>query len=291
MSYTSQQLLPQDVSSDAAFRVWGLAVSTAMSSSGWTKSGDTGQVNWATVTVPSSTYVYEIWQPGDGLTTFYLKLEYGFSSTSVRMRFSVGTSSDGSGNLTGISIGPFVPWNGTTNTTSNAYLCTFSGDISRFGMMMFMGSGELGPTGQFCMAIERLKNSDGTDSSHGVTLFVCGDGFSSSNRQASAQTLWFGEMAGIINQVGAAGGVGNPPFIIFPGSATSHLFNGSIAMTSFFPIYGYLQQPCTVLGFINSVDVGNGLLFNASLYGSTRTYFSTNSYQWRGSYYLCLRYD
>lgn len=91
----SQSFLACDNSTLTNFKAWGQAISNALSTSTWTQTSDTGQVNWSSIaSVPGSgAYVYEIWQPNDGLTAFYLKAEYGnFSGTNMpSIRVSIGT--------------------------------------------------------------------------------------------------------------------------------------------------------------------------------------------------------
>jgi hypothetical protein len=82
---TSQQFLVCDSSTLANFKSWAQAISGWFATAGWSQAADTGQVNWSTiVSVPGSgAYVYEVWQPNDGLTTFYAKIEYGNSTASA----------------------------------------------------------------------------------------------------------------------------------------------------------------------------------------------------------------
>src|SRR6266478_9217496 len=102
-----------DNSSLANFKSWAQAISNAISGFGWVQTGDTGQVNWGSIaSVPSSTYVYEIWKANDAAAAtlpIYLKIEYGFSATVPRIRMTVGTSSNGSGTITG-GVVSSAPW-------------------------------------------------------------------------------------------------------------------------------------------------------------------------------------
>ena len=76
---TQQSFLVCDSSTLANFKSWAQTISAFFTTATWTQSADTGQVNWSTIaSVPGSgAFVYEIWEPNDGLTTFYVKVEYG----------------------------------------------------------------------------------------------------------------------------------------------------------------------------------------------------------------------
>src|SRR5690242_8747640 len=140
---TSQQQLVCDSSTLANFKQWAQGISGNFTTFGWVQSGDTGQVNWSTIaSVPgAASFVYEIWQPNDGLTTFYLKVEYGnVSGTNCpSLRLTLSTSTNGAGTPTGFIVGP---WNTnvtifTPPSTSTQFECNFSGAAGRIGAMMW----------------------------------------------------------------------------------------------------------------------------------------------------------
>src|SRR5260370_3097355 len=102
---TQNSALVRDNSTAANFRAWGSVISAFFTTAGWVASSDTGQVsNWTTQTVPAANaYVYEIWKPNDGLTTFYLKVEYGTGTnsgnTNPRSRLTIASGTKGPGPL------------------------------------------------------------------------------------------------------------------------------------------------------------------------------------------------
>lgn len=121
---TDARSITFDSTSDAGFRVWGLAINQMLSGCGLVQTADTGQLNWATATrsalVAGTTgeYVhgYEIWRFNDALQPskpVFIKIEYGNiqvynSPTGVTIHGSpvlfvtVGTGTNGAGTLTGI---------------------------------------------------------------------------------------------------------------------------------------------------------------------------------------------
>src|SRR5262245_28519423 len=120
---TSQQYLIWDNTTAANFRAWGEAVSNQLTTMGWTKTADTGQVNWSTTPTPptSGNFVYEIREPASdplqtGATKYYVKWEYGSrgSGPMPTLRISLGTGTNGAGTLTG-----FQTLLAFTTTTTN----------------------------------------------------------------------------------------------------------------------------------------------------------------------------
>lgn len=96
----------------ANFRAWGLELSNALTTVGFIKSADTGQINWATVTRPAvnTSGGYEIRYLNDslhGTAPIYMKIEYGTNTTGAAypaMWITIGTGSNGSGTITGTII-------------------------------------------------------------------------------------------------------------------------------------------------------------------------------------------
>lgn len=289
MSYVSQQFLLADNSSTTNFKNWAQAISTAFSSSGWTQTSDTGQVNWATVTVPTAgNFVYEIWQPSDALqtgsTVFYLKIKYGTSSGSgPRIQLQLCSATDGSGNPTGLSTANFEL--GTTNFSGGGsvvtYDCYFSGDTDRFGVLMWRNYTAPAPMG---FVIERTHNVDGTNSGDGVTIApVAATGTASTLSQA---TIVFGVSAAIQNS-------GRSFTALTDFNNASGAFNNNIPVSPVFPTYGKYGNPMTEIAFVHTQDVAEGCVFTSTLYGATRTYIATALIQITNppNCKFCMRYD
>jgi hypothetical protein len=289
----SQQFLVCDSSTLANFKGWAQAIDTFFSTSGWAQSSDTGQVNWSTLsTVPGSgAYVYSIWQPNDGLTNFYVKMEYGNTGGAANpsIRITIGTTTNGAGTLGGFVIGPQVlnPNTTTSASTTATYECDFSGAAGRIGALLW----RTGPTGNTIpqlFAIERSVNSSGSYTSSHVTLFT---NSTASNRQYQATIVF---------------GVGVPPNAIPPSSNGGWIarvtnlgavaFNGSIPLDTCAPFVGFFDQPLTMVGISSAADLAEGITFTLTLYGSTRTYLPTKvlgSAIYQGGFggCVCMRYD
>lgn len=105
-------------STNAKLRSWGSAISAALVASGLTVTADTGQINWTTVTHPGAINTkagYEIYRFNDslqGANPIYFRIDYGTgaaaSGTNPCTWMTVGTGSDGAGNITGTAAGMTV---------------------------------------------------------------------------------------------------------------------------------------------------------------------------------------
>lgn len=126
---TAEWAQAQTNTNDADFRLWGSTLSTKLQSlPGLTKTSDTGQVNWLTVTRPGAgSYVNEFYYLNDslhGTYPIYFQIKYGSSAYSINAPFvqiSVGTGTNGTGTLTTASAGGgmFQPSAGTATPLLN----------------------------------------------------------------------------------------------------------------------------------------------------------------------------
>lgn len=91
------------VNDNARFRTQGQWIADQLTNIGWTKTADTGQIDWSTVTAPAGANTaqgYEIRKSSENL---YMKIEYGagYAAYSKSLWFTFGTGSDGAGAITG----------------------------------------------------------------------------------------------------------------------------------------------------------------------------------------------
>jgi hypothetical protein len=299
---TSQQQLVCDSSTLANFKQWAQAISSFFTTATWTQSTDTGQINWSTIaSVPgSSAYLYEIWQPNDGLTTFYVKMEYGnqTGANQPNVRISIGTGTNGAGTLTGLVIGPLYKHLGGVTVTTLQYECDFSGAAGRIGAIMWRNAPNA-VAGMF--AIERSLNASGAYTSSYVTLIIGGIPNSSNTifPAYSQQTLVFG-----VGVSPTANRLSNATQVILTARAANFVglgttsFNNSIPFDTVAPQIGYFDYPMTMVGVASGLDIVEAVTFNVTLYGATRTYLPTKvanlgycfiAGNLNGA--LCLRYD
>ena len=166
--------------SDAYFRDWGSSYSAAIGTVGWIQTSDTGQINWTTVTMPTGinqSRGYEIWRMNDAMQSTYpvfMKIEYGSGSAinNPSIWVTLGTGTDGAGNLTGqvgsrlqarlngTATSTYYGYvNGTTNTLLFAFCCGASGQSYYYAYSMM-----------FC--VERTWDASGNPTSEGAMLWM-----------------------------------------------------------------------------------------------------------------------
>lgn len=294
---TSQQFLVCDSSTVANFKSWASALSNFIRSAGWTNSSDTGQLNgagagnWAGVTtVPGSgAFYYEVFQPGDGLQNYYLKLEYGnIGSTNVNaptLRITLGASTNGSGTLTGFTTSAFILASNNFTAgliaqtdTVQQFECDFSGDSGRLCIMLWRNHPWM-LTQMFC--IQRSLNASGSPTNTYVTLFGMGNqtfkGGTVVNYTASTfqQSLHFTYGAATLYAAGSSNiGWNYKPL---PSANFGSLsFAGMVPIQAIQPVVGVFDYPCTAVACGSFSDFIEGAPITVTnQYGQTKTYMPT----------------
>lgn len=164
---------------DALFRVWGSGFAAAWAALGWVQTGDTGQINWLTVTRPLAANTkmgYEIWRFNDALqatSPVFVRIDYGSGSATnnPRMWLTWGTGTDGAGNMNPGSLETFtIGRAGSDTTVRTAY---FSGGTGRG--CFFTGLNVAASVGCFGFGVERTKDAAGADTGDGL-LLIYGEG-------------------------------------------------------------------------------------------------------------------
>jgi hypothetical protein len=255
---------------DAAFRLWGSRITAAMEAVGFTKTADTGQINWTTVLAPTGSAEimgYEIRQFTDGLQAtnpVIVKLEYGSSATSNQrpgIRITVGSASDGAGALTGnVSSYFYIASTGGSTTEYPSYI---SSDGGRINIALWVTSS----SNSNAFWIERFKDTDGTPNANGVN--IC-SAFSTNSRTtaSTAQTL-------------PAAAVAYPASPIrFQCAITSigATYNENIGLFPVYPNQGYAGNPDLGGLVFNSAEMSAaGTFMTISIYGSSHVFVVVES--------------
>lgn len=189
---------------DAWFRAQGQAISDALTALGIPKTADTGQVNWATVTLPAAgaTTAYEIRRLNDAYQAsdpIFLKITYVrnvFGSASqFGLQIEVGTGSNGSGSLTGAV--------GTSRSilmgyTTASYDFVMAGDGSGFACI-----GGATTNGRVWFDIERLRGEDGEPLT-GQFVIVKNSDAGAAQAASHFQTIHYDILNGDQNVLGVA---------------------------------------------------------------------------------------
>jgi hypothetical protein len=271
---------------DADFRLWGKGASDAMTAVGFTKTADTGQIDWATVSKPASvsTYSgYEIREFSDDIQAtnpIIVKIEYGCGNSLAycAMRITVGRDSDGSGNLVGVTAGPFVVKRDSQGTSLMP--CAVSGNTDRIEVALFMSTSSY----NLLFWIERIKDDTGANTDTGVDI---GYGNSTLTYQV------FFPKDGLQFPLTPAAGV--PCLVPYSGIEFSYVGNLGI-----FPVYshiGYVANPnlsalIYAYGTISSI----GSVISVTIFGVAHEYIITGCAAGTtngnaGTLYIALRYE
>jgi len=167
-----------DSSLTASFRAWGSVVDATFVTFGWVRTSDTGQVNWSTVTGPgvaNTSCGYSIFRMADTLQGSYpvfIKIEYGSNGAGANCAciwITVGTGSDGAGNITGALTGRYQLYDANAETTANmpSY---FSGSTNRYCFVLWPQNNQA--YNYMLFSIERTKNASGAVTGDGLLFFI-----------------------------------------------------------------------------------------------------------------------
>lgn len=112
---------------DAEFTAWAKDLSDAIKSC-LTQTTDTGQVDWSTTqTKPvSGSPFYEVYRFSDALQAtapMFLRVEYGSSSSNPLVKVTIGTATDGAGNLSGLKTAVTSLSNAPDPSPQTTYVC------------------------------------------------------------------------------------------------------------------------------------------------------------------------
>jgi hypothetical protein len=264
---TANGYYPYDNSTLANFQAWSSAIYNAFISFGWAQTADSGQADNPIAAVPSGAWPYWIFKSTDALSStlpIYIKVACGFNSTQPQIQITVGTGSDGSGIIIGITISN-APWTITTfnyNEGSIPYPCFFSGDSSSFRMYLWQS---INLTIGVVFGVERSLNSSGANTASFITV-LCANTYSQSQifQQSLTSSLPGNREMGIIG------------LALTNGSNTGY-WNGSVASLPVFPILGQCMSPMLGWQMCAANDVTDGSTVTvSSFYGQTHTMVAAN---------------
>ena len=284
---------------------------TVVNSAAVIESGSTGVVTkFSSIPGSNAFPYYEIWQPGDALTPYYMKIEYGNygSTNNPSMRLSLSLTTNGAGTFYGGTsygfntyVGPLycASYQYTALGTSVPYTCYFSGDSGRLCLAMWSNGGNNAPQ---MFAIERSVNASGAWTGNHVTLMTSGvnSNNNTSYTAAGQQTLHFtyGGVPTITNNNTFGSGTGGFSAKIPQYGGTGNVFvNSQTSLDTVNPYIGYFDYPLTTVGVMSPYGIYNNQIITVTLYGASRTYLccTTGTYAWCGprvsQCVLCMRYD
>ncbi len=257
---------------DADFRAWGVLYSAALAACGLVQTADTGQIDWVTVTRPGTNTAagYQIWRFNDtlqGAAPVYIKFEFGTGASATRpmVWITLGTGSDGAGNITGGYIARRT-CNSSDNLTGTppAFFCHTEGFLG-IGWASFLSAGNP-KLGQLIL-LHRTVTAAGVVTADGLDCITRNDNSANPHYQVAAR---FSPVV-----VPNIGGLETYINAIAPGnlgvSSYDRSDNGSLLPDTYYQVFPAwsILQPLTVPLFGMVVAYGGDAIFNTGTIGST----------------------
>lgn len=281
---TDQRNLPGYFSGNVDFQTWCQGIHAQLAACGMVQTADTGQINNTTVARPAGTNAsagYEIWRFNDttatnGQTTnpLYFKLEYGTytSNTAPSLWTTVGTGSDGAGNITGATIPRQQHTAGTTYAGAQSNTSYCSGDGGR--LALYTNVDQAIGASAYALFIDRFRDATGTPT---------GEGFARAALNGNDTTLRYSVMVGSVNVLNWQSQSGY--FQSIPNG--QRLYNNSLIVTPLMYAIGQVRFLSSGILY-NRVDLGSapGLTITATNFGGTHTYLLLGlgmGWQWTGN--------
>ena len=245
----------------AAFNNWAGALMAALSAAGWVQTSDTGQTNFSTTTtLPTGSGTYQVWKMADSLASsfpVYMRIDASHSNNQPTLQFQLGTGSNGAGTLSNATITNSGS-TGTSDNTTTTYPCYFSGTTSSFRACFYPTTNN-----EMAFAVERSKNSDGSDSSKFVVMF---NNFNGNNR------LWILPNPTIAQPDGTS--MTSMPFP--DTNATSLMVGNEIGVMPIIPVFGIVGSPMMGVAIGKMNDFQNQQQFTMTAFGASHNYIAMN---------------
>lgn len=251
----------------AGYRAWVSSIHNAILACGLVQTADTGQADPATINPVTSIISagYCVYRFNDALqvaSPIYLRIDWshGNGSNVAGLWISVGTGTDGAGNLTGATSGVFkcTPAQAAT-AAANHFVSAEQGYFA----LACIGTAANNMNG-LAVGVERIRSADGS---------LRGDGY--------AVFAWCTALTG---SVGAHRVVSIPQSLAYParaswpgilGAGSSWAFGNNVGVSSLFPVSDRMNSPATLFMVgLNSDFLTAGATTQVDLYGSPVTYIT-----------------
>lgn len=289
---TRTSSLAPDNNTDANFRLWINEIHNSLIAFGWAQTSDTGQINFSTVTRPSTTNLYQgyaVYKMGDALQStspFFIRFDFGTggNSDAPQIKLNVGLSTDGAGNIVN-GIGTQSASGVTSAGSVTLSACRTSGTSSSFRMNFWLCTGlGLG----FWLAIERDKDATGADTANGFNVVWALANSGSALIIGSTFFCSDGTFSGI-----DAGGM-----YAMVSSNSSQTSGGSTGVGPVRCALGPLRNPMIGLLLTSRTDWTNESTNAITIYGASHTYImlrtsstTTNLNRWNADCGLAMLWE
>ena len=251
---------------DSEYRAWLTHVKSVLDGVNptmFTQTADTGQINLATVVRPTVNtkpdyFIYKF-DDGLGFNPLYIKFVFGCGTTQAiaNNSFTVGTGTDGAGNLTGTVVTPTLNSSNTFATTSfSSYACVKAGQVA----ICLLAGAVSGTWPDMACLISRFTDAAGNPTNDGVNIFgMVGSGV-------------FWGMSWLFSPVWAVSTTSMSDIYVNPFGVASMAYNGVIQPN---PAFYRTPHPRIFanLAHVLMADVPVGAEFQVAMVGSTKRNF------------------
>lgn len=258
-------------SSDADFRAWGSAISAGFAAVGLVQTTDTGQIDWVTVNRPATNTNagYQIWRMDDtqqGAAPVFFRIDFGTHSalTNPRIQIGVGTGSNGSGTLNGVTLASITtcPPITTTATSYTTRMCAVDG---AFCFVWALGVGNASSPAMSFFALCRSVDSSGVATADAAQVYrrtaAAADGSS------DVQVILYASSSTVTAAIGSQ--------CLVHYGVSSSLVGGNAQVYKHYMITPRVRPHPWILTTI-AAEIGNNTQFQATPIGVTqRNYIST----------------
>lgn len=276
--YTHTGLSAPTVANDAAFQKWASLVDAMILACGWVQTADTGQSDPAAATVPgtnSTAAGYRVYSLNDalaGVAPVLLKYEWGRggSATQPSVWFTIGTTTDGAGALSGLLLARSQTSASSASGNITEVPSYASGDGSSLNITMWH---TLSIASAFVFRVERSRTTNGEPTADGLAITLA------SFTTQIARTIAY---AGTIDSAGDARSVAQTVALpgVINGVTTTTTGPGTLSQDGVTaPVFPVVHAAPGVPPWVSanmviliSADAGASSLVTANTHGTSRTF-------------------
>jgi hypothetical protein len=275
---TASSNTPASNGSNALFQAWGSELSGQLQAIGLTKTGDTGQINWSSVAVPTAANTaagYEVYAFNDALQSsapIYLRIEYGMGAANGAgypgIWVTLGSATNGAGTITGITYLArtlLTPGGGVVSPGTANY-ANFACYNATYGAMWFafkLGASTSYNANYAIFGVARTTNSSETPTGDGIAVYT-----------SQAGVLYQIPYSFLTTQAYAA----HQQFCMVVGAVTSSLVGTNSQIYRHYTITPAVEYLCQ-FGSCVKAELSQGTTATLALLGSTAlTYLSLGTY-------------
>lgn len=268
MATSTFTMIPDAATSDATWVTFASAVSSALTTAGFIKTSDTGQVTWASQTRASATLgvYYEIRKFTDaaqGSNPFFVRIDYYVTSSVPLIAITVGTGTNGAGTINANASQVITVFDHQTTSTFSGYLRYDTSSIQ----LAFGQSASVTDTacGSF-FSISRTVDTTGAYNATGVNILVA------CSPVASTMKTQFVSASG--NNPASATQAPVTNFPALSSSTTTTIFGANWGLFPAYPNTGPLGNPDPSAFFFSNQVLAKGNLqqITISMYGTNHNY-------------------